>query len=46
MATINDIAPLYQQGIDGTGQSAVVVGESNILLTDISGFQQEFSFAR
>jgi subtilase family serine protease len=43
VATIYDIAPLYQQGIDGTGQSVVVVGQSNILLTDLSGYQQEFS---
>jgi uncharacterized protein (TIGR03437 family) len=42
LATIYDIGLLYQQGIDGSGQSAVVVGESNISLADTRAFQQEF----
>jgi subtilase family serine protease len=41
-ATIYDIKPLYSAGIDGTGQSIVVVGESDISLTDIRGFRTDF----
>src|SRR5580700_1780569 len=33
-ATIYDIAPLYQAGFDGTGQGIVVVGQSDVLLSD------------
>jgi len=42
LATIYDIGPLYQMGIDGSGQRVVVVGGSNIQLSDTRGFQQEF----
>ena len=33
-ATIYNIAPLYAAGIDGTGQSIAVVGQSDIQLSD------------
>ncbi len=40
--TIYDVAPLYPTGIDGTGQSIAVVGESEVLLTDLAGFRTRF----
>jgi uncharacterized protein (TIGR03437 family) len=42
-ATIYDLAPLYQAGLDGTGQSIAVVGESDVLATDLSGFRAHYS---
>ncbi len=41
-ATIYDVAPLYQQGIDGTGQSIAIVGRSNINISDIRQFRSMF----
>jgi uncharacterized protein (TIGR03437 family) len=41
--TIYSIAPLYSAGIDGTGQSIAVIGESNILLTDIRAFRSRYN---
>ena len=41
-ATIYDVAPLYANGIDGTGQSIAIVGRSNIPLADVRGFRQLF----
>jgi hypothetical protein len=35
IATIYDLNPLYQNGIDGTGQSLVVVGQTNVDLDDV-----------
>ncbi len=43
LATIYDIAPLYQNGFDGTGQTLVVVGQSNIDLSDIRVFRENFN---
>ncbi len=40
VATIYDITPLYNAGITGAGQTIVVIGESDILLSDISTFRQ------
>src|SRR4051812_7642248 len=34
-ATVYDVKPLYQSGIDGTGVKIAVVGQSNIQLRDI-----------
>jgi len=42
-ATIYNIAPLYAAGFDGTGQSIAVVGESNILLSDIRAFRTRYN---
>jgi uncharacterized protein (TIGR03437 family) len=42
-ATIYDLNPLYTAGFDGTGQSIAIVGESDILITDIRGFRNRFS---
>jgi len=41
-ATIYDLAPLSQAGLDGTGQSIAVVGESDVLATDLSGFRTRY----
>src|SRR5205807_9641388 len=42
IATIYNIAPLYQAGIDGTGQKIVVVGQTNIRTADIAEFRSRF----
>jgi uncharacterized protein (TIGR03437 family) len=42
-ATIYDIGPLYQAGFDGTGQSIAVVGQSDVLITDIRTFRTRFN---
>ncbi|MBV9769931.1 MAG: S8 family serine peptidase, partial [Bryobacterales bacterium] len=39
IATIYDVNRLYSQGLDGTGQSLVVAGQSDIDLTDIATFR-------
>jgi uncharacterized protein (TIGR03437 family) len=39
IATIYDLTPLYQAGIDGTGQSIAVVGESDVLPSDLRTFR-------
>lgn len=41
-ATIYDVAPLYTAGIDGTGQSIAIVGESDVLLSDIAAFRTRY----
>ncbi|HEY2384569.1 MAG TPA: S53 family peptidase [Terriglobia bacterium] len=38
-ATIYDLHPLYAAGIDGTGQSIVVAGQTDINLADIRAFR-------
>ncbi|HVV46613.1 MAG TPA: S53 family peptidase, partial [Bryobacteraceae bacterium] len=43
-ATIYDLAPLYQTGFDGSGQSIAVVGASDILLSDIRSFRARYHF--
>ena len=43
LATIYSITPIYQNGIDGTGQTIVIVGESNVHLSDISNFRSVFN---
>jgi uncharacterized protein (TIGR03437 family) len=40
--TIYDINPLYQASIDGTGQSIGVIGESDVLLSDITAFRKRY----
>jgi len=41
-ATIYDVSPLYQAGVTGTGQSIAVVGESDVLLSDIQAFRARY----
>jgi len=43
IATIYDIAPLYSAGIDGTGQKVVVVGETDVDITDIQTFRKHYN---
>lgn len=40
LATIYNLRPLYSQGIDGSGQSIAVVGQSDIAVSDIEAFQK------
>jgi hypothetical protein len=40
VATIYDINPAYNSGIDGTGQSIAIVGQSSVALSDIENFQR------
>ena len=44
-ATIYDVAPLYQAGVDGTGQKIVVVGQTDIKLSDIQAFRAKFNLS-
>jgi hypothetical protein len=44
-ATIYDLAPLYQAGFDGAGQSIAVVGESDVPASDIASFRSRFNLA-
>jgi subtilase family serine protease len=41
-ATIYDLGPAYQQGINGSGQSIAIVGRSNIHLSDERQFRSSF----
>ena len=41
-ATIYGLGPLYAGGIDGTGVKIAIVGQSDILLSDLSGFRTRF----
>jgi hypothetical protein len=41
-ATIYNVLPLWNAGIDGTGQTIAIVGETNIHLTDIEAFRSLF----
>jgi len=41
-ATIYDVAPLYQAGVNGAGQSIAVVGASDVSLADIQAFRKRF----
>ncbi len=40
--TIYDVNPLTAAGYDGTGQTVVVVGQSDIVTSDISSFRTDF----
>jgi pseudomonalisin len=41
-ATIYNLGPLYQQSINGTGQSIAIVGRSNIRMADVRQFRSMF----
>jgi subtilase family serine protease len=41
-ATIYDIGPLYTGGIDGTGVNIAIVGQSDILLSDMRAFRTRY----
>jgi uncharacterized protein (TIGR03437 family) len=42
-ATIYDVAPLYSAGINGAGQSLVIVGQTQIVQSDIATFRSMFN---
>ena len=42
-STIYDLAPLYRAGIDGTGQNIAVVGESDVLASDLAAFRTRYN---
>jgi len=42
-ATIYNVAPLYQAGVDGTGQSLVIVGQTSLRTTDLTTFRTKFN---
>ena len=42
-ATIYDVTPLYTAGIDGTGQKLVIVGQTDINVSDIDAFRSKFN---
>ena len=39
-AAIYDVDPVYQQGIDGSGQTIAIIGRARVHLPDIENFQQ------
>ena len=41
-ATIYDIARLYSAGIDGTGQKLAIIGQTDIVLSDIKAFRSMY----
>lgn len=41
-ATIYNVLPLWNAGIDGTGQTIAIVGETNIHLSDVASFRSLF----
>jgi Pro-kumamolisin, activation domain/Bacterial Ig-like domain (group 3) len=41
-ATIYNVLPLWNAGIDGTGQTIAIVGQTNIHLTDVEAFRSLF----
>ena len=45
LAIIYDIAPLYQAGVDGTGQNIVIVGQSGVRTRDIQTFRSTFNLS-
>jgi uncharacterized protein (TIGR03437 family) len=42
-ATIYDVTPLYTSGINGAGQKLVIVGQTDINLSDIEAFRSNFN---
>ncbi|MBV8819382.1 MAG: S8 family serine peptidase, partial [Acidobacteriaceae bacterium] len=45
LATIYDIAQLYQAGVDGTGQKLAIMGQTGIRMADITNFRTHFKLA-
>ena len=43
IATIYNITPLYNAGIDGTGQKLAIVGQTDIILSDIDQYRRYFN---
>ena len=45
LAVIYNIAPLYQAGLDGTGQKIAIVGQSGVRTQDIQSFRNTFNLS-
>ena len=43
VATIYNVSPLFTSGVNGSGQKMVVVGQTNVRLTDIEAFRSFFN---
>jgi uncharacterized protein (TIGR03437 family) len=43
IATIYNLKPLFSSGVDGSGQSLVVVGQSQVRLADIEQYRSKFN---
>jgi uncharacterized protein (TIGR03437 family) len=41
-ATIYNLTPLYQAGLDGTGVGIAIVGESDVVLSDLAAFKTRY----
>jgi hypothetical protein len=46
IATIYDIDPLYTAGIDGTGQTLAVIGQTDVYLADLNDFRAGFGITQ
>jgi MYXO-CTERM domain-containing protein len=44
-ATIYDVNPLYTAGLDGTGMTVAIAGQTEILATDYAGFRSTFGLS-
>jgi uncharacterized protein (TIGR03437 family) len=42
-ATIYDLNPLYNAGVDGSGQKIAIIGDSDVDLADIQNFRRRFN---
>ena len=45
IATIYDLTPLYNRGNFGNGQTIAIMGQSDILMSDISAFRTMFNLS-
>src|SRR5258706_593783 len=44
--TIYDLTPLYNAGIDGTGQKLAIAGQTDVYLADLNDFRSGFGLAQ
>lgn len=44
-ATIYNVGPLYDAGVDGTGQAIAIVGRTDIVLSDVEVFRRSFGLS-
>jgi uncharacterized protein (TIGR03437 family) len=44
-ATIYDLNPLYAAGIDGTGQTLAIIGQTDVDFADIQNFRRRFNLS-
>jgi uncharacterized protein (TIGR03437 family) len=42
-ATIYNVTPLYKAGFDGTGQGIMIIGTSDVSLTDLQAFKKRYN---